>query len=421
VLDLEAVLEAMHGLADEFRHSQDQTLRQRELGRQQIEVARGLDELRDAVRNFGEDMALPAEDRDLGLTYPPPSAGDYTVIATDGSQVAPDYHHVAPWYLINTGCAIFRYGPPEGRARARLASFPTLKPPKRGVPATEGTPEDSEADARATAVGISSRLEVERLRAELELAAHLLDEEGDPGRTVLLLDGPLIQWRMISDLRGREKGEIIRLFKELVQRSRELRIPIAGFISRSRAVEWVTLLRFSLCPEVAGPSHQLCGECRQSLLRWNTEPPVGAHHAALAGLRDIELAGQLLARNQQGWRTQVIALQSRMWDREITAGFSNGSAGFFYLQTGAEISRVELPQWVWEDEEQMQLLHGAIWDQCEVGRGYPMALSEAHEAAVVRSPDRDAFYLLIERLLRDNDGAETRLSAKAQSKRRPLA
>jgi hypothetical protein len=50
-----------------------------------------------------------------------------------------------------------------------------------------------------------------------------------------------------------------------------------------------------------------------------------------------------------------------------------------------------------------------------------MALSEAHEAAVVRGPDRDAFYLLIERLLRDNDGAETRLSAKAQSKRRPLA
>ena len=411
----------MHGLADEFRRSQDQTLRQRELGRWQLEAACGVPELRDAVEHFGEDMALPARDRDMGLTFPPPTAGDYTVIATDGSQVAPDYHHVAPWYLINTGCAIFRYGPPVCRARSRLASFPTLKPPRRGAVGTEGAPEDGEADARAAAVGVSSRLEVERLRAELELAARLLDEEGDPGRTVLLLDGPLIQWRMISDLKGREKGEIIRLFKELVRRSRELRIPIAGFISRSRAVEWVTLLRFSLCPEVAGPSHQLCAECRQSLLRFNTEPPVGAHHASLAGLRDIELAGQLLSRGQRGWRTQVIALQSKMWDRDIAAGIPNGSAGFFYLQTGAELSRVELPQWVWEDEQQLQLLHSALWDQCEVGRGYPMALAEAHESAVVRSPDRDAFYLLIERLLRDNDGAETRLSAKAQSKRRPLA
>jgi hypothetical protein len=420
VLDLEAVVGAMHDLADEFRQSREETLRQRKLGLWQLEAARAIPELRDAVQSFGEDMALPADGRDMGLTFPPPAAGDYTLIATDGSQVAPDFHHVAPWYLINTGCAVFRYGPPPGRDRARLASFPTLKPPKRGARAAEGGGETN-ADARAASVAIRGPLEVERLRAELELAAALLAEEGDPGRTVLLLDGPLIQWRMISDLRGPEKAEIIRLFKELVSRSRELRIPVAGFISRSRAVEWVTLLRFSLCPEVAGPSHQLCGACRQSLLRYNTEPPPEAHHAPLAGLRDVELAGQLLDRAQRGWRTQVLSLQSKMWDKEITAGYSNSAAGFFYLQTGTEIARVELPQWVWEDDQQMELLHAAVWDQCEVGRGYPMALSEAHEAAVVRGPDRDAFYLLIERLLRDNDGAETRLSAKAQSKRRPLA
>lgn len=415
MLDLEAVLDAMHGLADEVRGSREETLRRRERGLAQIEVAGTLESLRDAVQQFDVDMALPAAQRDMRKVFPPPAVGDYTVIATDGSQVAPDYHHVAPWYLINAGCAVFRYGPPPGRARSRLASEPILKPPPRTAPAAG---DDREADARAVAVSVSGRLEVERLRAELEYAAKLLDEEGDPGRTVLLLDGPLIQWRMISDLRGPEKGELVRLFKELVYRSRELRIPIAGFISRSRAVEWVTLLRFSLCPDVATMG-RLCPQCRTGLMRFNTEPPADAHHAPLAGLRDIELANQRLDRSQRGWRTEVIELQSKMWNQEITEGA--GAAGFFYLQAGAEIARVELPQWVWEDQEQMDLLHSAIWDQCEVGHGYPMALSEAHEAAVVRGADRDAFYLLIERILRDSDFAETNLSAKARSKRRPLA
>ena len=416
MLDLEAVLNAMHGLADEVRGSREDTLRRRERGLAQIEAASALECLRDAVLKFGEDMALPATARDMRKTFPPPAVGDYTVIATDGSQVAPDYHHVAPWYLINAGCAVFRYGPPPGRARSRLASEPILKPPLRTFQAVSS--EDREADARAVAISVGGRLEVERLRAELEYAARLLDEEGDPGRTVLLLDGPLIQWRMISDLRGPEKGEMVRLFKELVQRSRELRIPIAGFISRSRAVEWVTLLRFSLCTNLATQG-RLCPECQKGLLRYNTEPPADAHHAPLAGLRDIELANQLLDRSQRGWRTEVIELQSKMWNQEITEGA--GAAGFFYLQAGAEIARVELPQWVWEDPAQMDLLHSAIWDQCEVGHGYPMALSEAHEAAVVRGADRDAFYLLIERILRDSDFAETNLSAKARSKRRPLA
>lgn len=417
MLDLEAVLESMHGLADEVRQSREETLRRRELGQQQIHAAGELTGLRKAVLEFKQEMALPAEGQGMGETHAPPPAGDYTVIATDGSQVAPDYHHVSPWYVINAGCAVMRYGAPPGRSRSRLSSHPTLKPPRRVGTSPDGET-DPQADARAAAVNPGGKIEVERLRAELELASKLLDEEGDPGRTVLLLDGPLIQWRMISDLRGPEKGEIIRLFKELVSRSKELRIPIAGFISRSRAIEWVTLLRFSLCPDVAAFGH-LCDRCRSSLLRYNMEPPKDAHHEPLAGLRDTELAAGLLDRSQRGWRTSLVELQSKIWNKEITEGA--GAAGFFYLQTGAEIARVELPQWVWEDEQQMSLLHGAIWDQCEVGHGYPMALAEAHESAVVRAPERDAFYMVVERILRDHDAGDAAPSAKARSKRRPLA
>src|SRR5687767_2860884 len=110
----------MKDLADEVARSARETLEARRRAVEQLESARGMDGLRAAVLGSGEDMALPVEGRDMGRAYPPPPVGDYTVLATDGSQVAPDYHHVAPWYVINTGGALFRYGAPPGRARCRL-------------------------------------------------------------------------------------------------------------------------------------------------------------------------------------------------------------------------------------------------------------------------------------------------------------
>jgi len=413
VLDLDALIAGMRDLTHEVVRSAREGMEQRERALAQLEVARRMPGLREAILRYGRDMALPAPDRDMGRVYPASPAEDYTVIATDGSQVPPDYHHVAPWYAINAGCAVFRYGAPPGRERCRLSSFPKLLPPRREIRAEEADPL---ADARAAAIGEAGTVEVHRLIAELELAQRLLEEEADPGRTVLLLDGPLVQWRMITILQPPEAQEaVIALFRRLLRTARELDAPVAGFISRSRAVAWITLLRFTLCPSV----HQdgrLCRPCAESLMDSYTTPAPGIHHGSLAGVRDIELAQQLLP--EPGMRSEVVALQSRVWDR-ISEGA--GAAGFFYLNTGMEIARVELPQWIWEDAAALERLHAALWDQCEAGRGYPMALAEAHEAAVVRGADRSAFYAIIERVLDDNGEYQADASAKALSKRRPMA
>lgn len=414
MLDLEILVSDMQALAGEVVASAQAAVRQRGEALHHLEHAREITGLREAIQRFGEDMALPVAGGEMGERIPPPPVPDYTVMATDGSQVAPDYHHIAPWYVINTGCAVFRYGAPAGRARCRLSSHPELKPPQRNA---EPPKDEENTDARAVASSMGSPLEAERLKAELSLALRLLNEEGDPDRTVLLLDGPLVQWRMITMLQGEDRRVVVETFRKLHDRAQELRVPLAGFTSRSRAVEWVTLLRFTLCPKVASEG-ALCGDCRKSLLLSRyTEPPPGAHHAALAGLRDVELAAEYLG-NNPGWRTSVLELKSRSWN-EINGGAN--SAGFFYLHTGTEIGRMEIPQWVWEDKELMDRLHAATWDQCEAGAGYPMVLSEAHEAAVVRGADRSAFYVLIERLLNDHGVDTVSASAKAISKRRPLA
>ena len=416
MLDLDALVGEMHGLAESVAQTARETADKRKLARAQVDVARSIANLRDAVRASGENMALPRVDGDFGAVFPTPRAGDYTVLATDGSQVEPDYHHIAPWYVINAGCAVFRYGAPPGRARCRLDSTPTLKPPKRAGVNPDGAPQN--ADALSAANALPVQLEVERLKAELQLALELLATEAEPGRSVLLLDGPLVQWRMLHEVRSKgDREELIRIFGDLLKLAKETDTPVAGFISRSRAVEWVTLLRFSLCPTVATEGH-LCADCGDTFLKPLAAPNPKAHHTALEGLRDLDVARMLLKGHGAGARTEIIELQSKTWQ---TIAGDGSTAGFFYVDTGSEIARVELPCWVWERRDLLDRLHAVIADQCEAGGGYPMVLSEAHEAAVVRGPDREAFYTLIERVLAERGIDEATTSAKALSKRRPLA
>jgi hypothetical protein len=256
---------------------------------------------------------------------------------------------------------------------------------------------------------------MERLEAELDLALKLLETEADPGRTVLLLDGPLVQWRMITDLRGPEKQRLIGTFRCLMDRAHQRDTAVAGYVSGSRAVQWATLLRFSLCPDVEA-SGELCPDCRATLLDPAREPLAADHHAPLAALRDVQVAGLVLG-TQPGARTEVIELHSSAW-REISGRAED--AGFFYLNAGAEVARVEIPRWVWEEPALLDRLHAALWDQCRAGGGYPMVLAEAHEAAVLRAGDRATFRALIERLLNEH-GAFDLPTPKAQSKRRPAA
>ena len=69
---------------------------------------------------------------------------------------------------------------------------------------------------------------------------------------------------------------------------------------------------------------------------------------------------------------------------------------YFYVRTADEIGRVEMPAWVAQDEAKLNLVHALVLDQCRRGQGYPVALSESHEQAVVTGADRELFQRLVE-------------------------
>ena len=77
------------------------------------------------------------------------------------------------------------------------------------------------------------------------------------------------------------------------------------------------------------------------------------------------------------------------------------ASAFFYLNVGQEMARVEIPSWVAEDETLLGLAHSLILDQCRRGPGYPIALMESHEQAVITTSDRRYFAELVEDSLQD--------------------
>jgi hypothetical protein len=113
-----------------------------------------------------------------------------------------------------------------------------------------------------------------------------------------------------------------------------------------------------------------------------------------------------------GERTAVFDSQSR-----ILESYGQHRIGFFYLNVGTEIARIEVPYWVASNRSLLDLVHAVAYDQVQKGNGYPVALAEAHQHVVVRGAERDLFYEMVnETLVRR--GIRASLSPKNLRKRR---
>jgi hypothetical protein len=89
---------------------------------------------------------------------------------------------------------------------------------------------------------------------------------------------------------------------------------------------------------------------------------------------------------------------------------------FFYLNTGTELARVEVPEWVALEPQRLDLVHGVVYDQCSFNEGYPYVLTRADEQAVILGDERKALEDLIVRTMLHHGMPPPELSRKAQQK-----
>ncbi len=348
-------------------------------------------------------------DEPLTARYPAPELpADFSVLATDGSDMDVDRHGAASCYLINIGSVTLKYG---SRPDAALESEPRLYADEEDMVLRDPT---SNQEQMVTGQVLGAKRMVEECRA----LRRMIEERVADEPALALLDGSLILW----NLGGRAVPDFVLdallhrgLMKELSAfeaASKDKRVALASYISHPRSTDVVNALRVAICPHESVDCDTHCSRGRDGNKSCGTcmsNPADRRECDEVAGVTDRHLFGELL---QTGERSALFLNRS-----QIMNSYADGQKiHFFYLNVGDEVARVEVPQWVAERRELVDLLHSVCLDQCRKGHGYPIALSEAHEQAVVTGADREQFWLMVDHALGGN-GLWQGGSAKSVSKR----
>jgi len=106
---------------------------------------------------------------------------------------------------------------------------------------------------------------------------------------------------------------------------------------------------------------------------------------------------------------------SRISDSIITQYPQHLQPYFCYLHTEHEVARIEMPAYIAQSHNAVDHVMVMIRNQIEKGHGYPVALSESHEAAVIRESDRQFFRETLARYTEHDS-----ISSKQRLKHRPV-
>jgi hypothetical protein len=292
---------------------------------------------------------------------PPPHPSQLTIVAGDGSQIYPDTHGIALYYLINIGTIVFRHG--SGQA-------PIVATEPRVYGDAETLYDD---DQLVSGPLINAR----RSLAELARIAEQSLAEFEQGSTIALLDGTLALWARAETISKDQQDQLERDYIRWLDRLREAKLPIGAFVSRPRSTMVAQLARLATFddPEKAIASVM------------NDRTP------AFNGLRDTAIFSGLL---NPGQRSAVFEVAPG-WN--TTYRERGHSIHFFYIHVGdatrSIIARVEVPVWIAHERSAVGLLHAAIVEQCKVSPGYPYVLARAHEIAVVTNAERAEFETML--------------------------
>ena len=366
---------------------------------------------------------LPAEAVEPpGATFDAPAPpADFNVVATDGSHIDVNRHLPLRCALVNIGGCRLTYGDAPDAA---LFSRPALRTTDADLYVQDPDTPSARQAVEGALMGLVRTVE------EASALADAVDADASGLPTLALLDGTLVLWELGGELppRGRYPDYVReRLLRDgllaALDRIRDaslrqtdgapppfaLReiegragVAVASYISLPNSAEVVNLLRLALCDlDPVGHCQTHCRALAPGLRRCD----------AAEGLTDRELFERALA---PGQRSAVFASRSPV----ARDAYGPHRVHFFYVNVGEEIGRVEVPAWVALDPALLSLAHALVVDNARRGAGYPVALQEAHEQAVVTGADREAFRNMVERAL-EGRGLPVYTSQKQRSKRRP--
>lgn len=335
-----------------------------------------LDYLRRIVERVKETdpnirCALPINESLASHIPVPASALDSnaTLIAADGSQIHPDRHASIQFCLINVGAIVMRMQSGES-------------------PEIHTDSELLYGDELETKYGTMSDGMVALKRDLRERTS--LDElsKGIKGDVVTFTDGPIELWGAKDGEDAESYHESLKNYLSVLSRLQERDIITAGYVDKPaadlvvRLLELVKAQREKELPANFRDYHPLRGVSDRWLYGEKSDPLLGP-----------------------GERSAVFAIQSK------SEKYYKGVLGlhYFYLNVGTQGHpypvRVEIPKWVADDPEKLNLLHVVLVDQCRMmgSKPYPYLLHRAHEIAVVKHEEKYQVEQMLTQELRRQD------------------
>ena len=281
---------------------------------------------------------------------------EYQALAVDGSHIDVDRHMPVRCALINLSRIVLRYGETPF---AVLDSHPDLY----------ANPEElyiRNPDGEEKLPLQGPLLSLVRTVQEASHLAQIAEDNSTDLPTLALIDGSLILWGPELSTYPKyirkhllEDG-ILDALARIQTLATEHPIALAAYISLPRSTTVLNSLPIS---------QQLKDEVGE--------------------ITDRDLFERVL---KKGERSDIFDSNSSL----VKEYYGDQSIHFYYLNTGDEIARVEVPSWIAKDQDMLTLSHSLILDQCQKGFGYPVAIMEAHEQAVIGGSDRELFRKMVE-------------------------
>jgi len=298
-----------------------------------------------------------------GIGALPPLPKNAAFVAADGSQIYPDPHGSALFYLINLGSLTYFYGQdrlPEPYTQPELIFI-----------------EDLLEDQDGRLIN-SQTVNTRRMNAEVQLLAKrawALDQTMQAGTEVnapifTIHDGNLLKFFSPTELV--DAWQLERDYFSALQKLRESNACLAGYIDRTSSNSVISLLHLLNLP---------LEEVNDANLKTNGQ---------IEGVSDAQLFAKVL---QSGERSAIFA-QSSPQNKDYKDKYGvDYEIAFFYINVGdirPHIVRVEIPMWVGRHKESVNQLHALLVAQCAIqGRErYPYALTRADELAYIKPTER---------------------------------
>ena len=337
-------------------------------------------------------VATPVEPLDSCIDIPAPPYS-HSVFASDGSQISPSHHEIVYCYLINVGRVMLHYGQ-------------SLHPLLDSLPEVFYQEKDLYI-SKQWGIRLDEWMGYRRTVSEAEILAEMACQWVLPPGShqnipnLAMVDGSLIYW-FLNDLPLDARDQILTPILAAWEQLKKTKIPLMGYVSASRSIEGINFLRLQTCPHESPNCVVNCGDLEKYPCQ-KIDP-----------LRDATFWSHRL---QPGQRSPLY----RSGLRILELYDESQRIYFCYVHVGSEVARIEIPAWVAEDRSLLNQSLSIMLGQVHKGYGYPVALAESHNQAVVRGSDRARFFALLEQQLVRTGLRNVGISYKEARKRGSVA